>query len=283
MARRPRLQLPGAIYHVMSRGNRKATIFEDDEDRRQFLTLLEAIHQRYEVSCYAVCLMRNHYHLVVETPRVNLADAMAYVNGVYTQRSNRHHARSGHLLEGRYRAIIVQRLDYLRHVVRYVVLNPVRAGLVERAEQWQWNSHRATAGLAPAPSWLSTDWLPAAFGARSLRHARRRYCEFVDTPAEQLAMDWHQVAIGSPEFEAALALTAKLCRRNGSPKPAAPPARPSLAELFAGVDTREERNRLVEIAHLSHGYRLAEIARHLKHHHSTISQIVRRALRRRRA
>ena len=133
MARRPRIQFPGAIYHVMSRGNRKSPIFADDDDRHQFIARLAEATVRYGIRCYALCLMNNHYHIVCDSPRGNLSDPMRYLNGVYTQDSNRRHQRTGHVFEGRFRSIVVQRESYLRRVVRYVVVNPVRAGIVADA------------------------------------------------------------------------------------------------------------------------------------------------------
>src|SRR5262245_51693176 len=144
MSRRPRLQFPGAIYHVMSRGNRKLRIFDDDDERRVFMTTVDRAVWQYGVRVFAWCLMPNHYHLVLETPRGNLSDAMRHINGVYTQATNRLHQRTGHVFEGRFKSFVVQRESYLRRVARYVVLNPVRAHLVSDVADWTWSSYRAT-------------------------------------------------------------------------------------------------------------------------------------------
>jgi putative transposase len=166
MARRPRLQYPGAIYHAMSRGNRKLPIFEDDCDRECLLEILSYTAKRYGIRCYALCFMSNHYHLVFDTPRGNLSDAMRQVNGLYTQAYNRRHRVTGHLFQGRFRSIVVQGTLYLRRVARYVVLNPTRARLVASASDWRWSSHRATLGLDPVPSFLPTGLISRSQASR---------------------------------------------------------------------------------------------------------------------
>ena len=132
MARPLRIEFSGALYHVTSRGDRREPIFEDNEDRVLFLgTLAEGV-ERFNWVCHAYCLMTNHYHLVVETPDGNLSKGMRHLNGVYTQASNRRHARVGHLFQGRFKAILVDKDSHLLELARYVVLNPVRAGMVTK-------------------------------------------------------------------------------------------------------------------------------------------------------
>ncbi len=122
--------------------------------------------------------MGNHYHLMVETPDGNVSAGMRHLNGVYTQRFNRRHGRVGHMFQGRFKAIVVERQSYLLALCRYVVLNPVRAAMVKRVERYPWSSYRATAGLEPAPWWLATDWVLGQFG-RQRRGAQARYTDFV--------------------------------------------------------------------------------------------------------
>ncbi|NIR29557.1 MAG: addiction module toxin RelE [Gammaproteobacteria bacterium] len=179
MARPLRIQFPGALYHLTARGNRRESIFLDDKDRHAFLRLLGESRERLGWGCYAYCLMTNHFHLVVETPEANLARGMRQLNGVYTQRFNQRHGRVGHLFEGRYKSVLVDRASYLLELVRYVVLNPVRARMVQRAHQWPWSSYRATAAMAPAPAWLEVDWVLSQFGS-SRAAALRAYVRFVD-------------------------------------------------------------------------------------------------------
>lgn len=178
MARPLRLEFPGAVYHIMSRGDRRRDIFADDLDRLKFLDMLgkEVAQQRWRL--YAYCLMGNHYHLLVETPEANLVAGMRRLNGVYAQSYNRRHGLVGHVLQGRYKSIIVDRNAYLLELARYLVLNPVRAGLVDHAQDWPWSSYRATAGYALAPYWLSADAITGQLGDQVMA-AQRVYRAFV--------------------------------------------------------------------------------------------------------
>lgn len=277
MARRPRLQFPGAIYHVMSRGNRKHEIFDDDDDRRRFLKILGQAVKRYEVRCFEYCLMRNHYHILMDTPRGNLSRALQHLNGCYAQSSNRRHGRTGHVFEGRFRSILIDRETYLRRAARYVVLNPGRAGLVTDPGAYAWSSYRATAGLAPAPPFLFTDWCAWAFGGTCREDACERYRAYVaKASAREAEIDLGALAIGRAAFVAAVEQAARM----RTPELSLPffsrnLIRPPLRELFiTGQDERATRNRLVYQAHVTHGYRLVEIAKFLGVHPSTVSRIV---------
>jgi REP element-mobilizing transposase RayT len=178
MARPLRIEYPGALYHVTSRGDRQEAIFEDDQDRTAFLNVLGEVISRFRWRCHAYCLMGNHYHLMIETPEGNLTKGMRQLNGVFTQWSNRRHKRSGHVFQGRYKAILVDRDSYFLELARYIVLNPVRAAMVKHPNQWKWSSYGATSGSATAPAWLTTEDLLAEFAKRRAA-ARRKYREFV--------------------------------------------------------------------------------------------------------
>ncbi len=175
MARSLRIEYPGALYHLTARGNRGEAIYLDDGDRRAFLDILGEVIEHFGWLCHGYCLMDNHYHLLIETPEANLSRGMRQLNGVYTQRLNRAHGRVGHVFQGRYKALLVERDAYLLELARYLVLNPVRAGLRKRAEDWPWSSYRATAGMATAPDWLTTDWLIDCFGGRRGKEAYRKF------------------------------------------------------------------------------------------------------------
>jgi putative transposase len=180
MSRPLRLEFAGALYHVTARGNERRDIFlgNIDDDRAAFLDVLTATAGRFNWICHAYCLMTNHYHLLVETPDANLSKGMRQLNGVYTQHVNRTRGRVGHLFQGRFKGILVERDGYLLELARYVVLNPVRAGLVQWPGDWSWSSYRATVGEVPAPPWLETDRLLRAF-ADSREEAVTAYCRFV--------------------------------------------------------------------------------------------------------
>ncbi len=166
MARPLRLEIPGGLYHVTSRGNGRNDIFLDDTDRTNWLDLLEAVCSRFTWLCHAYCLMDNHYHLVVETVEGNLSNGMRQLNGVYTQNFNRRHNRVGHVFQGRYKGILVEKDSYLLELSRYVVLNPVRAEMVNDVDEWPWSSYRAMTAQAPGGEHLQTDWLLAQFGTK---------------------------------------------------------------------------------------------------------------------
>jgi putative transposase len=178
MARPLRIEFAGALYHVTSRGDRREPIFEDDEDRLMFFGILKEVLQRFNWVCHGYCLMTNHYHLVVETPDGNLSKGMRQLNGMYTQATNRRHGRTGYLFQGRFKGILVDKESYLLELTRYVVLNPVRAGMVKHPGKYPWSSYHAMVGEVQVPDWLTTDVILGQFGKRRAE-AWRRYSEFV--------------------------------------------------------------------------------------------------------
>jgi len=204
MSRPMRLEFPNALYHVTSRGNAQQDIYLSDADRQQFLNVLNHVCQRYNWVVHAYCLMSNHYHLLIETPDGNLSKGMRQLNGLYTQDFNRAHKRVGHVYQGRYKAILVEKQAYLLELARYIVLNPVRAEMVRSAKDWKWSSYRATALMAETPNWLATHWLLSQF-AKTKKVAIRRYREFVKagknqpSPMDELK---NQVFLGGDDFVA---------------------------------------------------------------------------------
>lgn len=178
MARPLRLEFPGALYHLTARGNAQQPIFLDETDRQQFLRLLAREIQQQHWRCSVYCLMDNHYHLVMETPEPNLSRGVRRLHGTYTQWFNRRHQRVGHVLQGRFKSILVEKDRYLLELCRYVVLNPVRAGIVREAHEWEWSSYRATAGVQDAPDWLDVPAVWALFHA-STAIAQAAYRRFV--------------------------------------------------------------------------------------------------------
>jgi putative transposase len=163
---------------VTSRGTEGRDVFLDDLDRGLFLTVLgEVVLDRGWV-CPAYCLMTNHFHLVVQTPQADLAVGMHRLNSAHANYFNRRHDHVGHLFQSRYAAELIERESHLLESCRYVVLNPVRAGLCRRPGRWQWSSYRATAGYVPPPDYLAVDWVLGQFG-NAPRQAALRYVEFV--------------------------------------------------------------------------------------------------------
>jgi REP element-mobilizing transposase RayT len=271
MARPLRLEFPGALYHLTSRGDGREDVFLTAADREAFLQVLTQVVDRFAWLCHAYCLMDNHYHLLVETPEPNLSRGMRQLNGVYTQTFNRAHGRVGHVFQGRFKSILVEKESHLLELARYIVQNPVRARSVRRAVDWPWSSYRATAGLEAVPFFLTVDWILGQFG-RSRRKAQEAYREFVAegrgaSPWESLV---GQVFLGSERFVRRL-------QAKAAPLPEVPrgqrTARPSLATVFA---RGREENGIVN-AYRKHGYTLKEIADHLGVHYATVSRRLRRA------
>ena len=206
MSRPLRLELCGGLYHVTSRGDRREDIYADSTDREVWLDTLAQCCERYNWAIHAWCQMSNHYHLVIETAEANLSAGMRQLNGVYTQKVNRRHQRVGHVFQGRFKAILVERDSYLLELGRYVVLNPVRAGMVKHVRQWKWSSYHAMVGTALCPEWLHTDWVLSQFGASRARQ-NARYIEFVQEGVRGPRVWDHlrgQVFLGSDAFVEAM-------------------------------------------------------------------------------
>ncbi|HXH39784.1 MAG TPA: transposase [Thermoanaerobaculia bacterium] len=178
MARPLRIEFAGALYHLTSRGNERRPFFRSDRDRKAFLGFLGQAVRRFGWSLTAWVLMTNHYHLVVQTPEPNLSRGMHWLNSAYAGWFNRVHKRCGHLYQGRFKAFLIDKEAYFAEVLRYVVLNPVRAKMVERPEDYRWSSYRATAGLESAPDWLDLAAVLPLFGGER-EPAQSAYREFV--------------------------------------------------------------------------------------------------------
>lgn len=202
MARQLRLEFPGALYHLTARGNAREAIYRDDVDRKLFLALLGREIEQQGWQCYAYCLMDNHYHLLIETPELNLSRGMRRLNQVYTQAYNRRHGRVGHVLQGRFKSIVVDKDPYLLELSRYIVFNPVRAGMTTSVRAWPWSSYRATAGLVSPPAWLQVTAVLQLFDS-NVSEAQRAYRKFVadgkgkGSPWEQLR---GQIFLGDDAF-----------------------------------------------------------------------------------
>lgn len=278
MARPLRIEFEGALYHVTSRGNAGQDIFSGDVDRRLFLAFLARAVERYRWICHAYCLMDNHYHLLIDTPDANLSRGMQYLNSGYTQAFNRRHRRSGHVLKGRFRSVLVERESHLLELARYIVLNPVRAGMIDTPDSWPWSSYRATAGLVDRPEWLSVSWILSQFHP-DLGTAVGEYRRFVGEGREIDA--WSQLRhgcfLGSDEFVGRMkpllleSMTDKEITRRERLA-----GRPSLDELFRAIKGRAMRNERIHEAVRTHQYALSEVGEFLGLAYSTISLIARR-------
>jgi REP element-mobilizing transposase RayT len=275
MARPLRIEFPGALYHVTSRGNAREPIFLDNADRQDFLGRLGEVVLSHRWHCHAYCLMSNHFHLLLETPEPSLSRGMRRLNGQYSQRFNRRHDRVGHGLQGRFKGILVERETHLLELARYVVLNPVRAGMVSSAEEYPWSSLRATLGLAPAPPWLRPEGLLARFGSRA------RYRAFVaeGVGARSPWTGLRGALLGSDAFVDRLADRLDHAAVEGEfPRKERLVHRDALETVFpaAVVADRTLRNDRIRDLAASGRYTAAEISRHLGLHYSTVSRILAR-------
>jgi len=274
MARPLRLELAGGLYHVTSRGDRREHIYDNDGDREQWLENLGNVCDRYNWRCHAYCLMDNHYHIVIETAEANLSKGMRQLNGVYTQYYNRKHGRVGHVFQGRYKGILIERDEYLLELARYVVLNPVRAKMVKNIRDWKWSSYHVMIGEAPLQRWLEIDWILGQF-SKQRKHAIVRYINFV-REGVGLPSIWsylqNQIFLGSEKFvnenqkkihqKETLNDVPRLQKRE-LPKP---------LEYYENKYSNQKK--AIVKAYLSGGYTLKEIGDYFGKHYSTISRII---------
>jgi REP element-mobilizing transposase RayT len=274
MARPLRLEFPGALYHVTARGDRRDAIYLEERDQRFFVRLLGQTCERMNWECYAYCLMTNHYHLVVETADGNLSRGMRHLNGVYTQKFNFHHDQVGHVFQGRYQAILVDRDAYLLELARYVVLNPVRAGLARSAGQWPWSSYRATVALSPCPDWLAAEKILRLFG-QSGPHSIAAYSQFIEAGVSGTPV-WndlkHQLFLGDDAF------VERMKRRINAavhsceiPREQREPGGQTIASF--AVNARNQHAAMAQ-AYLLGGHTMKAIADHFGVHYSTVSRAV---------
>lgn len=282
MARPLRIEFPGAIYHVTSRGDRRDDIFADDTDRRTFLAVLAQAAQRFEAQLLAYCLMGNHYHLVLQTRQANLSLLMRHLNGVYTQSCNRRHDKVGHVFQGRFKAILVDRDNYLLTLCRYVELNPVRAHMVATAADWCWSSYLAHVGAAPSPEWLDTAGLHghllghAPRDVFEQRDAAKRYAALVaSAPDLQI---WpsglsQQIYLGDEEFVGRMQhlMSGSRGLDKDIPKPQRLPTARPLQDWLAQAATRAEG---LFQAHTQGGMTMTQIAAALGLSVSRVSRLI---------
>ena len=299
MVRPLRIEYPGAVYHITSRGDRREPIAKDDVDRSLFLEVVGQAAQRFDARAWAYCLMGNHYHLVLHTREANLSRLMRQINGVYTQTFNRRHRLSGHLFQGRFKAILVDRDSYLLEVCRYVDLNPVRARVVKRPDAYAWSSYRALAGLASRPDWLDAQPVYDQIApGKSAERAAAKYAEFVAQGKGVQLWDEHlrqQIYLGDDAFIVRMQKLAGIdstspaanergqkIRRSASQKPnvskihTSAPVRDSDLKRYAAMKTagKDHRNQNIADAFYQGGHTQTAIALAFGVSTSTVSRVV---------
>lgn len=273
MARPLRLEFPAALYHVTTKGDRRKDIYLDNEDRLGWLDIVGAVCYRFNWSVHAYCQMSDYYHLVVETTDGNLSKGMRQLNGVYTQRFNRRHGATGHLFQGRYKAVLVQKEKYLLELVRYVVLNPVRTGLVENPGEWHWSSFRSVVGEINPQAWLDVNWQLDQFGTRrrsAIRAYRRFIAEGKSLPSP-LDCIRHQIFLGDDAFVAQY-------RDHVDPEQLREIAKAKQRSAAMPLDEYQKRyptrNEALARAYMSGAYTMAEIGDYFGVHYVTVSRAV---------
>lgn len=275
MARPLRLEFAGALYHVTSRGDHREDIFLCDEDRVEWLGVLGTICSRFNWVVHAYCQMTNHYHLLLETVDGNLSGGMRQLNGLYTQHFNRRHSLAGHLFQGRYKAILVQKETYLLELTRYVVLNPLRANMVESLEDWRWSSYPFVTGQEEPPPWLDTEWLLGQFASQR-GEALQSYRQFLmagkglPNPLEKTR---HQLLLGDDAF-------AERHRQTNDSEALREVSKAHRKSAAMTLEEYRERHQNKEDAmaqaYLSGAYTMAEIGRFFGMHYMTVSRAVRK-------
>ena len=276
MPRPPRIRIPGATYHVMSRGNRRGSVFFDDRDRRRFLRLVAISLARYGAVCYGYCLMGNHYHLVICTKKPNISIVIGYINARYAEFVNWRYGWTGHVFGERFKAPVIDDDHYLRGALSYVARNPVDAGLVTDPGDWTWSHYRAVMGTAPAAPFLNIDWLPTLFEQPTIEASREMFRVSVSNYCEQEDDSYAKAFRISTEFQHEIrSVIGSTLYRAALPKEYRALGRPSLADLFSGARKADRRERILR-AHVVHGYQMSDIARSLELHPTTVSRIVNR-------
>lgn len=273
MTRPLRIEFPGALYHVTARGDQHNAIYRDDTDRYIWLEMLGLACARFHIVIHAYCQMTNHFHLMVETAEGNLAQCMRLLNGIHSQHVNRRHDLVGHVFQGRYKAVLVQKEAHLLELSRYIVLNPVRAGMVGSVAEWYWSSHHFMLDPAGKPDWLERKWLLGQFGPNS-EQAVDEYQKFVAAGAGSLSPllgMQYQLVLGDDDFAtqhrqgqqgAPLIEVAKTQRRI---------AAMTLSEYAAAFSERDEA---MARAYFSTAFTMAAIGAHFGVSYKTVSRAV---------
>lgn len=280
-----RIEFPGAVYHVTARGDRREPIFVDDTDRHALLNVVAHALTRFDAQMLAYCLMGNHYHFVLHTRQANLSRLMRQINGVYTQAFNRRHDKVGHLFQGRFKAILVDRDAYLLEVCRYVELNPVASRVVRKPQAWPWSSYRAHVGEETAPGWLDSNGLHGyvlgrtARTAADRRRAADRYAELVaSTPTHPNFWDTalrQQIYLGDESFVEQMQGLAE--PRNTVDRDIPRAQRSKMRSLDEWVKNCPNREEALLKAHTESALSMTAIARELGLSVSRVSRLIARA------
>ena len=278
MSRPLRIEYPHALYHITSRGNGRNKIYLNDKDYNTFLTVFSDVIKRYNWICYAYCLMPNHYHLLIETPEANLSRGMRQLNGVYTQKFNYFNKSVGHVFQGRFKAILVEKNKYIGELIRYIALNPVKARIVKTPGQYKWSSHNEIIGKKKPTVCVDVKSTLKLFHQNNIR-AKKEYLDFINERSKDDVWDDLKsgVILGTIKFVEKISCYLK---KQGDaieiPRKERLAHRPSLRELFKNYSSKKKRNILVYDANIKYAYSLAQIGKQLGLHYTTISNIIKK-------
>lgn len=276
-----RIEYPGALYHVITRGNCSGEVYHEDDDRYRFLEILNDTVKKFKPICHSYCMMTNHYHMLLETPDGNLSSCIHRLNSVYANYFNRKYDRIGHLFQGRFKAIVVQKESYLLELCRYIVLNPVRAHMVDEPGDYKWSSYRYTVSLRGDPiPFLSSDWILAQFD-EELSKAREKYIKFVydgmnaESPMNDVIAD---LVLGDEDFIEFLKEKTSIDMNDIQiPIEQRYLFRKRLCELFSFPKAlnKEYRNKMIIEAYNNQGYTQNDISSYLNLSRKTVSRVLR--------
>lgn len=280
MARPIRIEVKNGVYYISTKGNSDKSIARDDQDRQLFIETLQYVVKRYKWVCHAYCIGETEYNIVIETPKANLSIGMRQLNGMYTQKFNKRHSSKGHIFQGRFKAVILEKELYLKEICRYAVLLASRQSVAKNINTFKWSSYRATAGVVEPPAFLHTDWILSQFAKRP-KIAQQKYKDYIkegrkaENPLDSVK---GQILLGSQEFieQMTVSFLTKGRRKEDVPKWQRHIKRPPIEEVFKGIDSKsdKQRNKKIKEAHAKYGYTLKDIGKALGMHYTSISRII---------
>lgn len=264
MARPLRIEFPGAVYFITATGNQNQNVFLNSEDGKSWLEVFDRVCERYNWLCYAYCLLGNRYFVVVETPEANLSKGMRQLNGIYTQSFNRRHGTGGHLFQGRFKSVLVQKEKFLAELVKYIHFLPVESGFVTLPQQFKWSSCKYLFDSDESPKWLNNEYLSELFNdPDEIFSAKPSHDDGI------LKRIKKQIYLGDEEFISDIQKHVN-AKKDLREIPRVQRAKPINDYLKQSSD----RDEAISNAYLSGDYTLQEIADYFSIHYSTISRIV---------
>jgi len=264
MARPLRIEFPGAVYFITSVGNQNQNVFLDSEDGKSWIEVFERVCDRFGWICYAFCLMGSRYMIVVETPEPNLSKGMRQLNGIYTQSFNRRHSSGGHLFQGRFKSVLVQKEKYLAELVRYILYLPVKSGFAKYPQQFKWSSCKFLFDREECPAWINDKYL------KSLYNDLENSFSDGNPPDEAILKNIKkQIFLGDEDY------ISKLQKYVSKDKDLREIPRIQRAKpLNEFVKSSGSKENAIAKAYLSGDYTLQQLADYFSLHYSTISRIV---------